>query len=72
MLQNQHHGIRTEFLTADLSKMLNNRLSLLLDDNLDAVKEAAQKLQIALPDFNIDRYDGLSLYSFLLMGFAFV
>lgn len=41
--------------------MLNNRLTLLLDDDLDVVKEAAQKLQSALPDFNIDRYVLLSL-----------
>lgn len=41
---------------ADVSVMLNNRLTLLLDDDLEKVQEAAEKLRARLPEIDIDRY----------------
>ena len=41
---------------ADVSLMLNNRMTLLLDDDLGEVAVAADRLREILPDINVDRY----------------
>lgn len=43
------------FPNADVSAMLNNRLTLLLDDDIEEVRDAGRKLRSALPDIDVDR-----------------
>ena len=45
------------FPTADVSAMLNNRLTLLLDDDIEKVRDAGHRLRSALPDIDVDRWD---------------
>lgn len=43
-------------MQANTSEMINNRLTLLLDDDMEAVATAADQLRQLLPDINIDRF----------------
>ncbi len=45
-------------MQADISAMVSNRLTLLLDDDLDEVQSASEKLRAKLPDINVDRWVG--------------
>lgn len=48
--------LKETFPQADLSLMINNRLTLLLDDDLVHVAAAAGRLRQLLPDINVDRF----------------
>ncbi len=50
-----HQPLFWHAMQADVSAMLNNRLTLLLDDDMDVIQEASEKLRAALPDIDIDR-----------------
>lgn len=41
---------------ANASSMVSNRLSLLLDDDLDQLTQAAQRLRELLPQIHVDRF----------------
>lgn len=43
-------------LQANASALVGNRLSLLLDDDLDEVQAAADKLQELLPNITVDKF----------------
>ncbi|KAG1665034.1 hypothetical protein FOA52_003209 [Chlamydomonas sp. UWO 241] len=48
--------LKALFPQADITEMVNNRLSLLLDDDMRDVGDAGAKLRARLPDINIDRF----------------
>ncbi|WIA10616.1 hypothetical protein OEZ85_010798 [Tetradesmus obliquus] len=48
--------LRDIFPQANTSNMVNNRLTLLLDDDLDAVAAAAVRLRQLLPQIHVDRF----------------
>ena len=43
-------------LQANASALVGNRLSLLLDDDLDGVQAAADKLKVLLPNITVDKF----------------
>lgn len=48
--------LKSIFPKADVVAMVNNRLTLVLDDDLDSVKAAAQKLRTLLPKTDVDSF----------------
>ncbi|GAX73212.1 hypothetical protein CEUSTIGMA_g665.t1 [Chlamydomonas eustigma] len=44
------------FPTANITAMLSNRLSLLLEDDIALIEETSQKLRARLPAFDVDRF----------------
>ncbi|KAF8068392.1 hypothetical protein HT031_002081 [Scenedesmus sp. PABB004] len=48
--------LRAIFPQANTAEMVNNRLTLLLDDDLDAVAAAAGRLRALLPGLHVDRF----------------
>lgn len=48
--------LKSIFPQADVITMVNNRLTLVLDDDLDAVAAAADRLKTLLPALNVDKF----------------
>ncbi|KAG2446366.1 hypothetical protein HXX76_000952 [Chlamydomonas incerta] len=49
-------ALKALFPQADLSAMVNNRLGLLLDDDMAQLQAAEPRLRQLLPDINVDRF----------------
>jgi len=48
--------LKAAFPGANAAAMINNRFSLLLDDDMDSVEDAGRRLRGMLPDLNVDKF----------------